>query len=155
TGLAKGVLLQQSQQYWLGRNMALALELGPDDVYYNFFPLFHNTAQAMIALPVLLTGCRMVLTEKFSLSSFWPDVRSHGVRALVSRGETLNPGVRAGAAGGGGAPSLRAAGARGGAPADVEQFSLRHGVRIGTGYGSTEANVPTFRALGAEPRSAS
>jgi carnitine-CoA ligase len=154
TGPAKGVLLQHSQQYWLARNMALALDLGPDDIFFNFFPLFHNTAQAMITLPCLLTGAQMVLTEKFSLSTFWLDVQEHHATIFYYIGEILNllvkkdPGlvddVR-----------LRAGWGIGGAPADVEAFQRRHRVQLGTGYGSTEANVPVFRPLGAEPRSAS
>ena len=88
TGLSKGVMLPHGQQYWLARNMALAMELTAADTHYNFFPLFHNTAQAMITLPVMLTGARMVLREKFSLSSFW-DVRSQEVTAFYFIGEIL------------------------------------------------------------------
>jgi crotonobetaine/carnitine-CoA ligase len=57
TGPSKGVLLSHAQQYILGRNIAVDLALNERDIYYNFFPLFHNTAQAMITLPVLL--CRL------------------------------------------------------------------------------------------------
>jgi crotonobetaine/carnitine-CoA ligase len=96
----------------------------------------------------------MVLTEKFSLSSFWPDVRSHGATVFYYIGEILNLLVKADDAGPE-STSLRAAWGVGGAPADVEAFARRHGIKIGTGYGSTEANVPTFRALGEEPKSAS
>jgi crotonobetaine/carnitine-CoA ligase len=155
TGPSKGVLLPQAQQYWLGRNIAAALELGPDDVYYNFFPLFHNTAQAMITLPVLMSGGRMVLTEKFSLSSFWSDVRRHGITTFYYIGEILHLLVKEGGGPEAGASTLRAGWGIGGAPADVAEFERRHGVLLGTGYGSTEANVPVFRPLGSDPTSAS
>ncbi len=154
TGPSKGVLLPQAQQYWLGRNIAAALELGPGDVYYNFFPLFHNTAQAMITLPVLMSGARMVLTEKFSLSAFWPDVRRHGVTAFYFIGEILHLLVKDGGGGDAASSTLRAGWGIGGAPSDVAAFQRRHGVLLGTGYGSTEANVPVFRPLGADPASA-
>jgi len=89
TGPSKGVLLSHAQQYILGRNIARDLELHPDDIYYNFFPLFHNTAQAMITLPVLLTGAKMVMTDRFSVSRFWPDVRAHGCTVFYYIGEIL------------------------------------------------------------------
>ena len=155
TGPSKGVLLPQAQQYWLGRNIAAAFALGPDDVYYNFFPLFHNTAQAMITLPVLMSGARMVLTEKFSLSAFWPDVRRHSITTFYYIGEILHLLVKEGAGRKAEASTLRAGWGIGGAPADVAEFERRHDVALGTGYGSTEANVPVFRPLGSDPNSAS
>jgi carnitine-CoA ligase len=154
TGLAKGVLLPQAQQYWLGRSIANALELGEDDVYYNFFPLFHNTAQAMIALPVLLTGGRMVLTEKFSLSSFWPDVHKHKITVFYYIGEILHLLVKNGTPAKAEGSKLRAGWGIGGSPSDVDMFEKLYGARLGTGYGSTEGNVPIFRPLGAQSNSA-
>ena len=154
TGMAKGVLLPQAQQYWLARSMVNALELGEDDVYYNFFPLFHNTAQAMIALPVLLTGGRMVLTEKFSLSSFWPDIHKYGITIFYYIGEILHLLIKNGKPGDAEGSELRAGWGIGGSPSDVDAFEKRYGVRLGTGYGSTEGNVPIFRPLGAHSNSA-
>jgi carnitine-CoA ligase len=152
TGPAKGVLLPHGQQYWLARNMVRALALKEDDVFYNFFPFFHNTAQAMITLPVLLTGGRMVMTDKFSVSAFWPDVEAHGVTVFYYIGEILHLLVEAG-----GNPvrsRLRAGWGLGGSPRDVVRFEERYGVKLGTGYGSTEGNVPVFRPLGSNPTSA-
>lgn len=154
TGPSKGVLLPHGQQYWLGRSMALALELGPDDVFYNFFPLFHNTAQAMITIPVLLTGGQMILKKKFSVSEFWPDVRANNATVFYYIGEILHLLVKSGNGGEASGTRLRAGWGIGGAPADVEAFQNRYGVRLGMGYGSTEANVPVFRLLGADPKSA-
>jgi crotonobetaine/carnitine-CoA ligase len=153
TGPSKGVLLPHGQQYALGKIIADALKLSSDDVYYNFFPLFHNTAQAMIALPTMLVGARMVLTDKFSLSAFYPDVRRHGVTVFYFIGEILHLLVRS--AEDQILPTLRAAWGIGGAPADCAAFERKFGVRLGTGYGSTEANVPVIRPLGADPLSKS
>ena len=89
TGPSKGVLLPHGQQYWLARSMAMAMALTEADTYYNFFPLFHNTAQAMITLPVMLTGGRMLLRDRFSLSAFWDDIRTHGITAFYFIGEIL------------------------------------------------------------------
>lgn len=144
TGPSKGVLLPHAAQYVLGRNLAADMDLGPEDVYYNFYPLFHNTSQAMVTVPVLLAGARMVLIERFSASRFWPDVKQHGCTAFYYIGEIahilLKSTTREDAAG----SRLRVAWGIGATPNDFLEFRQRFGVAMRTGYGSTEANVPSF-----------
>ncbi len=149
TGPSKGVLLPHGQQYWLARSMAMAMKLTGDDVFYNFFPMFHNTAQAMITLPVMLTGGRMLLRDRFSLSSFWNDIRTHGVTAFYFIGEILRLIVTGTSERDANGHRLRIGWGIGGAPRDYDEFEARFGVRLGTCYGSTEGNVPLFRALDA------
>lgn len=144
TGPSKGVLLSHAQQYILGRNIARDLALIESDVYYNFFPLFHNTAQAMITLPVLLAGCKMVLTERFSVSRFWPEVRAHGCTVFYYIGEILRILLKSIDESEGKNTTLRIGWGIGASPQDFVEFQARHGVRLRTGYGSTEANVPIF-----------
>ncbi len=144
TGPSKGVLLPHAQQYILGRNIARDLALTERDVYYNFFPLFHNTAQAMITLPVLLAGAKMVLTERFSVSRFWPDVRTHGCTVFYYIGEILRILLKTVDAAEGKDTTLRVGWGIGASPQDFVEFQKRHGVTLRTGYGSTEANVPVF-----------
>lgn len=144
TGPSKGVRLSHAQQFILGRNVALDLELTAEDVYYNCFPLFHNTAQAMITLPVLLAGARMVLVERFSARRFWPDVLSHGCTVFYYIGEILRVLLRATAAADGAGARLRAGWGIGAAPGDFVEFQRRHDVVLRSGYGSTEANVGVY-----------
>lgn len=149
TGPSKGVLLSHAQQYILGRNIAVDLAMTADDVYYNCFPMFHNTAQAMITVPVLLTGARMVLTEKFSATRFWPDMREHGCTLFYYIGEILRILLKSTSAADGKGSRLRAGWGIGAAPKDFVDFQRRHGLRLRSGYGSTEANVPVFLPDGA------
>lgn len=144
TGPSKGVLLTHAQQYILGRMMAADMYLGPEDVYYNYFPLFHNTAQAMLTVPVLLTGSRMVLTEKFSASRFWPEVREHRCTAFYYIGEILHILLKSTTGEDAHGSTLRVGWGIGGAAADVVEFQKRFGVELRSGYGSTEANVPCY-----------
>jgi crotonobetaine/carnitine-CoA ligase len=144
TGLSKGVLLPHAQQHSLGETMRRALDIRGSDVFYNNFPLFHNTAQAMIALPVLMAGATMVLVDKFSLSRFFDDVARHRVTLFYYIGEMLHLLARADADAG----TLRAGWGIGATPEDMALFEQRFGVRLGTGYGSTEGNVPVVRPLG-------
>lgn len=149
TGPSKGVLLSHAQQDILGRNIALDLGMTADDVYYNCFPMFHNTAQAMITVPVLLTGARMVLTERFSATRFWQDMREHGCTLFYYIGEILRILMKSTTPEDGAGCRLRAGWGIGAAPRDFIDFQRRHGVRLRSGYGSTEANVPVFLPDGA------
>lgn len=144
TGPSKGVRLSHAQQYILGRMIAADIELTADDVFYNFFPLFHNTAQAMITIPVLLVGARMVLTEKFSVTRFWPDVVEHGCTAFYYIGEIMRMLLRSTTEADATGARLRVGWGIGAAPKDVLEFSRRFDVELRTGYGSTEANVPCY-----------
>ena len=143
TGPSKGVVLSHAQQYILGRNIAADMQLRGDDVYYNFFPLFHNTAQAMITMPVLLSGARMVLVDRFSASRFWDEARTHGCTAFYYIGEILRILLRASPSDAAGTP-LRIGWGIGAPARDFDEFQERFGIRLRTGYGSTEANVPCY-----------
>jgi carnitine-CoA ligase len=57
------------------------VSLRADDVLWTCLPLFHINAQAITAMPSLLSGRPMVLTPRFSASRFWSEMREH--RATV------------------------------------------------------------------------
>lgn len=144
TGPSKGVRLSHAQQYILGRMIGADADLGPNDVYYNFFPLFHNTAQAMITIPVLLVGARMVLTERFSASRFWPEVIEHGCTIFYYIGEIMRILLKTTTVEDARGARLRVGWGIGASPRDFVEFQQRFGVALRTGYGSTEANVPCY-----------
>ena len=144
TGPSKGVLLSHAQQYILGRMIAADAGLEADDVYYNFFPMFHNTAQAMITVPVLLVGARMVLTERFSASRFWPEAIEHGCTVFYYIGEIMRILLKSTTPADARGARLRVGWGIGAAPRDFVEFQERFGVALRTGYGSTEANVPCY-----------
>jgi crotonobetaine/carnitine-CoA ligase len=144
TGPSKGVRLSHAQQYILGRNIVRDMALSESDVYYNFFPLFHNTAQAMITLPVLLTGAKMVLVARFSTTRFWPDIRAHGCTAFYYIGEILRILLKSTHATDGAGTALRIGWGIGASAEDFAAFQTRHGVVLRSGYGSTEANVGVY-----------
>jgi crotonobetaine/carnitine-CoA ligase len=155
TGPSKGVLLPHAAQYVLGRNISADMSLGPDDVFYNFFPLFHNTSQAMIVVAVLLHGARMVLVEKFSASRFWYESREHGCTAFYYIGEIIHILLKSTSREEAIGSKIRVGWGIGAAASDMWEFRQRFGIVLRGGYGSTEANVPcylphdTVRASGA------
>ncbi len=144
TGPSKGVLLSHAQQYILGRNIVNDMALTERDVYYNFFPLFHNTAQAMITLPVLLTGAKMILIDRFSATRFWSDVRAHGCTAFYYIGEILRILLKSTSTADGAGTALRIGWGIGASAADFMEFQARHGIALRSGYGSTEGNVGVY-----------
>ena len=144
TGPSKGVRLSHAQQYILGRNIAADVGLTESDVYYNFFPLFHNTAQAMITLPVLLTGAKMVLVEKFSATRFWQDVREHRCTVFYYIGEILRILLKSTSVEDAHGSRLRVGWGIGASAKDFVDFQKRYGVTLRSGYGSTEANVRVY-----------
>ncbi len=98
TSASKGVVLCHEHEYRLASNFIEALRFTENDVFYNYFPLFHNTAQGIITWGVLLKGASMVLRPKYSQSQFWTTFSSTGVptsslwaRSWSSSSETIVP----------------------------------------------------------------
>lgn len=144
TGPSKGVLMPHAQQYRLAVNIARDMRLTDKDVFYNFYPLFHNTSQAMITYATMIAGGRVFLRERFSLSRFWPDVVAANCTAFYYIGEILHLLVHNTTAADAAASCLRVGWGIGATPSDRLDFQSRYRIALGTGYGSTEANVPIF-----------
>jgi crotonobetaine/carnitine-CoA ligase len=74
TGPSKGVV---SPWGMLTLGMVLLDDLGPDDVFYSPFPMFHMSGRGAIAHAAYSRGS-MVFREAFDTGSFWPDIDEHG-----------------------------------------------------------------------------
>ncbi|HZP31026.1 MAG TPA: AMP-binding protein [Acidimicrobiia bacterium] len=145
TGPSKGVV---SPWGMLTLGMVLLDDLGPDDVFYSPFPMFHMSGRGAIAQAAYSRG-RMVFREAFDTGSFWSDIDEHGctftlvVPAMAHwlLAQPPSPGDRSHA--------LRYALL---SPV-VPGFAERFGVRVRTHYGMTEAgNVMSRRdVLDASP----
>jgi crotonobetaine/carnitine-CoA ligase len=77
TGLSKGVLQPNNQYVWCGQNAARSLAMGPGDIYYCWFPLFHIVGAGVILMSCLVSGSAMALAPRFSLSGFWQDIEKY------------------------------------------------------------------------------
>ena len=67
-----------------------ALELGPDDVGYACMPLFHSNAMFLGFQPAFQVGGTLAMRERFSASSFVPDVLRYGVSYWNYVGEPVH-----------------------------------------------------------------
>ncbi|WP_051791038.1 AMP-binding protein [Amycolatopsis jejuensis] len=140
TGPSKGVLLTHHHVASFGHLFAEITGLRADDVLLNYSPFFHISGK-FATLGCLLTGARMVLRSRLSISRFWDDARESGITAFVAIGgvchmlngkpprpdDADNP-VRVVYA----VP----------APAEIyHEFEKRFGLKIVEAYGSTESNL--------------
>lgn len=78
TGLSKGAL--GSHKFWVicAEQMLDYRDGGKDDVFYTFLPLYHFNAQVLTVLTALVAEASMVLSDRFSASRFWDDIRRYG-----------------------------------------------------------------------------
>lgn len=149
TGPSKGVIVCHRHEYILGRNMALEMGLRSDDVYWCGFPFFHNTALALITLPVLLVGGAVAVVERFSASRFWDEVARYGCTAFYYLGALLTILMKAPPSPRDRQHTLRIGWGLAASAETMQAFEERFGVPLLSGYGSTEANVVCYEPLAA------
>jgi fatty-acyl-CoA synthase len=165
TGLPKGINNNHFKLLAIGMAVSSNLGLGMDDTGYACMPLFHSNAIFLGFQPALHVCGSLALRERFSASSFVPDVFRHGVTFWNYVGEpvhyvlgaiereyggdverihaevTRNPRNR-----------MRWALGNGAAAPDIERFMDWLGLEdMFELYGSTEAAISTFRKRG-DPR---
>ncbi len=89
TGPSKGVMIPTNVMYRAGTRHVEIMRYAEDDVLFNFLPFFHMAGKFQ-ALAAMLVGGKMVLQEKFSVSTFWDNVRRYGITGFVSVGGILH-----------------------------------------------------------------
>jgi len=142
TGLSKGAL--GSHKFWVvvAQKMLEYREGTKDDVFYTFLPLYHFNAQVLTVLSALVAEASMVLSDKFSASGFWDDIRRFGATQFNYLGAVIpilvkqppRPDDRDN-------PARIALGA--GCPADVMvEAEERFGITCMEGFGMSEIGIP-------------
>lgn len=165
TGLPKGILNNHLKLLAIGMAVSSNLGLGQDDVGYACMPLFHSNAMFLGFMPAFWVCGALSMRERFSASSFLPDVRRHGVTYWNYVGEPVHYVLGAVEKQYGGdlakiraevtndpKNTLRWAVGNGAAAPDIERFMDWLGLEdMFELYGSTEAAISTFRKKG-DPR---
>lgn len=151
TGPSKGVLINHHFEWSFGVTFGEIARITADDVAYNYLPFFH-VAGKFVLMAAMMVDARMLLTQRFSVSDFWADVRAHDVTVTVAVGgichmlfaepeqpdDADNP--------------LRLFYAVP-APAEFQdEFEKRFGLVFIEGYGSTEMNIIAYSQPGVSPR---
>lgn len=138
TGPSKGVMIPQRYYPFWGRRGAEYVDVQPGEVVYCAQPLFHVDARAYF-LVSMLRGATAVIGTRFSLSSFWDEIRAHDANVFSYIGTMLwllykqpeserdrdhNVRIAGGAA----------------TPAEIHrEFEARFGIQLREAYGMTES----------------
>lgn len=144
TGRSKGVMVPWGQLGAFAIRMWPIEDLSSDDVLYVFTPSSHVGSKILTYLTALL-GCRLVIRSEFKTQEFLSDVKTFGVTTTVLVGtiarflEHLPPQPEDGEL------PLRNVAMAPLIP-DLEGFQRRFGVRVCSGYSSTELSAPISSA---------
>jgi acyl-CoA synthetase (AMP-forming)/AMP-acid ligase II len=79
TDRPKGVMLSQVAYAFAPQKRAEALGWSERDRVFVLLPLFHVNALCHMAIAMISVGGSVVLSERFSASRFWGEVREYGV----------------------------------------------------------------------------
>lgn len=159
TGLPKGINNNNLKLCFVGLGVSTNLGLGQDDVGYTCMPLFHSNSIFVGLMPAFWVGGSVGLRERFSASSFVPDVLKYGVTYWNYVGEPVHYVLsHLEHKYGGDMARLRAevtnhpdnkfsyAVGNGASPPDIDKFMDWMGLEdMFELYGSTEAAISTFR----------
>jgi crotonobetaine/carnitine-CoA ligase len=77
TGLSKGALGPHKFCIVVAEQMLELRQGGKDDIFFTFLPLYHFNAQALTTVTTLIAEAEMVLSDKFSASRFWDEIRKY------------------------------------------------------------------------------
>ncbi|HEU0196651.1 MAG TPA: AMP-binding protein, partial [Nevskiaceae bacterium] len=142
TGLPKAALMSHARWLMTGDVMRITEDLGPDDCFYVFLPLYHAAAASAAAATAITAGASMLLRRKFSRRAFWADVRRQGVTACQYVGEICRFLLSASPRPDDRDHSLQIMMGTGLSPELWEQWTRRFGeMNIFEGWGGTEANA--------------
>jgi len=88
TGLPKASIMSHFRWVKAAGGFGLAaLSLRPEDVMYVALPLYHSNALTVAWSSCAATGAAFALRRKFSVTSFWEDVRRYRATSFIYIGE--------------------------------------------------------------------
>jgi len=146
TGPSKGVMLSQYGLVGFGSKYTEITALTNDDVVLNYSP-FHHVSGKLLALACLAADARMVLADRFSVSSFWSDVRAEGITNFVAIGGVCNMLCGAPPRDDDADNPVRTVYAVPAPSQLYEEFERRFGLKLVEAYGSTEVGLVLSTSL--------
>lgn len=149
TGPSKGVMISHAFGYSVSRKAAENLGLLPTDIQYICLPLFHANARMLCVYPCLLTGAQVAMSPRFSLSNFWDDIRHFKATVFNGLG-AVGPLLFADKAKSDDADNPVRLAFVVPVPKPYKEFEKRFNLKITTGYGMTEINMPLYAPLNEE-----
>tara|TARA_B100001121_G_scaffold309025_1_gene334605 strand:- start:52 stop:1575 length:1524 start_codon:yes stop_codon:yes gene_type:complete len=79
TGNPKGVVLSHANLLAAGQNVVTAHKITSEDTGLCVLPTYHINGMCVTVMGTLVSASGLVIPYKFSVSSFWPQVKQHNV----------------------------------------------------------------------------
>ena len=155
TGPSKGSLMPHNYALYMGEKVWEAAQYDEKDKLYNALPLFHGNAQLLSTMPALMSGARMVLSERFSASRFWDDIRHYKCTEFNYIGGILPILLKADPKPDDGDNPLRVMMGAGASKDIYEACEKRFNVKLLEGYGMSEIGLPIMNSLKDEAKEGS
>lgn len=89
TGFPKAATVSWQKVVGCNAYMPRLLQMRPEDRFYTGMPLYHSAAFLLGWTNCVASGATLVLSRKFSLTKFWPEVHESGATIIQYVGETL------------------------------------------------------------------
>lgn len=77
TGPSKGAILSHAHYYVIAQQANQYMRYDADSILYSCLPLFHANAALMSALGAMLAEGSYAMGKRFSLTTFWQEIRSY------------------------------------------------------------------------------
>ena len=90
TGPSKGIISTHAHSLGCGFELAQTYGYRPDDVIYLCLPMFHGNAWLCSVLPAFVADASIVVARRFSVTTFWDDIRRYDVTQFNSLGAMTN-----------------------------------------------------------------
>jgi carnitine-CoA ligase len=143
TGPSKGAMHSNRSALRTAQVWVDLPQLTADDIGYSFLPFFHVTARSAIFIPLMVVGGSTVLKERFSVSSFWDDIRRYGATFTMYMGAIIHLLYKQDPRPDDGDNPLRAAGGAAAPPDIAADFIRRFGCELYEVFGMTEIGTAT------------
>jgi crotonobetaine/carnitine-CoA ligase len=89
SGAAKGVLLPHAQIALLAKRSAEKMDLGPEDVFFSFYPMYHMAGKFMSVLATMVVGGKVVLDSGFVPEQWLSRIKEYGATVTAAHGPML------------------------------------------------------------------
>ena len=147
TGLSKGAL--GPHKFWIVvAEQLLPLREGRrEDIFYTFLPLYHMNAQCLTTITALLAEGQVVLSDKFSATRFWDEIRLCGATQFNYLGAVIPILAKQAEKPDDLANPVRIAFGAGCPQSVMDYFEKRFGLTCMEGFGMTEIGIPVHTTL--------
>jgi len=89
TGASKGCIISHNYCINMARLSRDSAGRGEDDINWSCLPMFHLNATTTTALAAMLTLGKCYFVSRFSLSGFWPSIKSSGATVVNILGQMI------------------------------------------------------------------